>query len=338
MPQAEAADQRERPATVHDVARVAGVSAQTVSRLVKGYAGIRPATRQRVEAAIEELRYRPNTAARLLRTQKSTRIGAVVHQMFEFGPASLLRGAAIAAREAGYSLNIVGVDGDDEGSIAAAFETFEEERVAGILAITLTDSIRSVVERRLPDVPILVDPAEAHGDGPSMNESGAELVARHLLELGHRRFGFLAGPESWQPARVRRDVFTELVTAAGGTVETIAYGDWSSPSGNEAAQRFDPGAGMTAVYSANDAMAIGFIHGLAKRGISVPGDVSVAGFDDIPESAFMNPSLTTVRPDYEGQGRAAMDALLADIEGRPRSAVKHPSSVLIQRDSTLAPA
>ena len=169
----EEADQPTRAATVHDVARVAGVSAQTVSRLIKGYPGIRDATRERVEAAIEQLHYRPNTVARLLRTQKSTRIGAVVHQMFDYGPGSLLRGAAIGARDAGYSLNIVGVDGNDASSIGDAFETFEEERVAGILAITLTDSVRSVVERRLPDVPILVDPAEAMGDGPSMNDSGA---------------------------------------------------------------------------------------------------------------------------------------------------------------------
>jgi DNA-binding LacI/PurR family transcriptional regulator len=337
MSHAGASDHRERPATVHDVARVAGVSAQTVSRLIKGYPGIRPSTRERVEAAIDELRYRPNTVARLLRTQKSTRIGAVVHQMFEFGPGSLLRGAAIGAREAGYSLNIVGVDGDDERSIGAAFETFEEERVAGILAITLTDSVRGVVERRLPDVPILVDPAEAQGDGPSMNDSGPVLIAEHLLSLGHRRFGFVAGPDSWLAARQRRDRFADVVTDAGGSVQTIADGDWSSASGDRAARFFDPASGQTAVFAANDAMALGFIHGLVKRGLSVPRDVSVAGFDDIPEAAFMNPSLTTVRPDYEDQGRAAMDALLADIEGKPRSPVRHPRADLIARDST-APA
>lgn len=334
MSQAGASDHRERPATVHDVARLAGVSAQTVSRLIKGYEGIRPSTRERVEAAIVELQYRPNTVARLLRTQKSTRIGAIVHEMFEFGPGSLLRGAAIGAREAGYSLNIVGVDGDDERSIRDAFTTFEEERVAGILAITLTDSVRSVVERRLPDVPTLIDPADILGDGPSMNISGPELIAEHLLGLGHRRFGLVGGPESWLAARQRRERFTELVEQAGGTVHVIAEGDWSSASGDHAAQAFDPSSGQTAVFAANDAMALGFIHGLVKRGLSVPTDVSVAGFDDIPESGFMNPSLTTVRPDYEDQGRAAMDALLADIEGRPRSAVRHPRGELIARDST----
>ena len=332
----EEADQPTRAATVHDVARVAGVSAQTVSRLIKGYPGIRDATRERVEAAIEQLHYRPNTVARLLRTQKSTRIGAVVHQMFDYGPGSLLRGAAIGARDAGYSLNIVGVDGNDASSIGDAFETFEEERVAGILAITLTDSVRSVVERRLPDVPILVDPAEAMGDGPSMNDSGAELIAEHLLGLGHRTFGFVAGPSSWLPARQRQERFAAVVTAAGGNVINIAEGDWSSASGDRAAEQFDPTSGQTAVFAANDAMAIGFIHGLVRRGLSVPGDVSVAGFDDLPEAAYMNPSLTTVRPDYEDQGRAAMDALIADIEGRPRSAVRHPRGDLIPRDSTAA--
>ncbi len=334
MTQVEGAESRDRPATVHDVARVAGVSAQTVSRLLKGYAGIRPETRERVEQAIEELRYRPNIAARLLRTRKSTRIGAVVHEMFEYGPASLLRGAASRARESGYSLVIVGVDGEDETAIGQAFETFEAERVAGILAITLTDSVRTVVERRTLEVPILVDPAEAHADGPSINEDGAERVANHLLELGHRRFGVIAGPDFWLPARQRRDQFVQSVTAAGGENLHVWQGDWSPASGSAAAAEFSLDSGITAVFAANDAMAIGFIHGLAQRGISVPGDVSIVGFDDIPESSFITPALTTVRPDYEDQGRAAIEALLVDIEELPRSAPRHPRGELLARAST----
>jgi LacI family transcriptional regulator len=334
MTQLESADSRERPATVHDVARVAGVSAQTVSRLVKGFAGIRPETRERVEAAIEELRYRPNTVARLLRTQKSTRIGAVVHQMFEHGPGRLLRGAALEARESGYSLNIVGVDGEDERSVAEAFETFEEERVAGILAITLTDSVRAAVEGRDPEVPILVDPAEAAGDEPSVNESGAELVAKHLLELGHRRLGFVAGPDLWLPARQRRDRFFEVIREAGATCELVGSGDWSAASGDAIGRAFDVSRGITAVFAANDLMAIGFIHGLMSQGVSVPGDVSVAGFDDLPESAYVFPTLTTLRPDHEAQGRAAIRTLIAAIEGRPPGSVPHPHGALIAREST----
>lgn len=208
---------RERPATVYDVARVAGVSAQTVSRLVKGYEGIRPETRERVEAAIAELGYRPNQAARLLRTRKSRRIGALVHEMFEFGPGQLLRGAALEAREAGYSLNIVGVDGYDEAAIAEALDGFEEEQVAGILAVTLTDELRRVVESRAFDVPIIVDPSDVQTDAPTTSQSGAAAVAAHLLALGHRRIGFLGGPVSWEASQQRREWFLSTLLACGGS-------------------------------------------------------------------------------------------------------------------------
>lgn len=333
MPPVELSDQRERPATVYDVARIAGVSAQTVSRLLKGFEGIRPSTRLRVEAAIAELGYRPNQAARLLRTRKSNRIGALAHEMFELGPARLLRGAALGAREAGYTINIVGVAAMDEVAIEEAFKAFEEEQVAGILAVTLTDNIRSVVERRPLDVPIVVDPADAQS-GATTSESGAAAVAAHLLELGHRRVGFLAGPEAWLPARQRRERFFAEIEAGGGEVAVEWMGDWSPVSGYRAGGAFDPASGVTAVFGANDSMAIGFMHALLARGIRVPHDVSVAGFDDIPEAAYLTPALTTVRPDFETEGRTAIDALLAQIEGRPRAAVRHPSGELMVRAST----
>lgn len=329
--------QRDRPATIYDVARVAGVSAQTVSRLLKGFEGIRPATRERVEAAIDQLAYRPNQAARLLRTRKSNRIGALAHEMFERGPGQLLRGAALEARRAGYSLNIVGVDASDPAAIEEAFDAFEDERVAGVLAVALSDGMREVVERRSLDVPIVVDPAEVHDDAPTVSESGSAAVAAHLLGLGHRRFGFVGGPDSWLAARQRRDWFTADVHAGGGEIVASWTGDWSPESGDRVGTEFDLASGVTAVYVANDGMAIGFIHRLQSRGIAIPGDVSVVGFDDAPESAYFAPALTTVRPDFEGEGRMAFERLLARIENRPRIAVRHPIGELVVRNSTSAP-
>jgi DNA-binding LacI/PurR family transcriptional regulator len=325
---------RDKAATVHDVARVAGVSAQTVSRLLKGYEGIRPKTREKVEAAIAQLEYRPNHIARLLRTRKSTRIGVVVHEMFAYGPARLLRGAAARAREAGYSLNIIGVDGEDERSVRDAFETFEEEQVAGIMAITLTDSVRSVVDNRTSEVPILVDPAEAGVNGPSFNELGARLVAQHFLELGHRRVGIVLGPENWLPARQRRDGFERTIEGAGAEFVILGEGDWSPTAGARAADFFNVGDGITAVFAANDAMAMGFMRRLADRGISVPGTVSVAGFDGVPEGEFFTPSLTTVQADYEWQGQAAVDALLGEISGTPFERDQRLHVDLVRRQST----
>lgn len=323
-----------RPATVHDVASRAGVSAQTVSRLLKGYEGIRPATRERVEKAIEELGYRPNRAARLLRTKRSNRIGALVHDMFERGPGQLLRGAASEARASGYSLNIVGIDGLDESSIDEAFGLFEEEQVAGIFVVTLTEELRAVVQRRSSAIPIIVDPAEAASHVPTTGESGGRIAAQHLLTLGHRRLGFLGGPPRWLPSEQRKRSFFAEVSREGGTVAAEWLGDWTPAAGARAAQTFDPRSGVTAVFAANDAMAIGLMHGLSQRGISVPGHVSVVGFDDIPEAAYLRPELTSVRPDLEGEGRNAIHALVSAIEARPPSPVVHPGSELIIRGST----
>ncbi|WP_433585881.1 LacI family DNA-binding transcriptional regulator [Microbacterium hydrocarbonoxydans] len=323
-----------RPATVHDVARRAGVSAQTVSRLVKGFDGIRPATRERVLAAIEELGYRPNLAARLLRTRRSTRIGALIHNMFERGPGQLLRGAASEARSSGYSLNIRGVDGLDESSIDEAFDLFEEEQVAGIVVVTLTEELRAAVRRRSAEIPIMVDPAEAAGSLPTTGETGGRVAAEHLLSLGHRRLGFLGGPPHWVPSEQRRRGFVTALVNEGATVMAEWHGDWTPAAGASAALEFDPRSGITAIFVANDAMAIGLMHGLMRRGIGVPEQVSVVGFDDIPEAPYLTPELTSVRPDFEGEGRNAIVALVAAVERRPPIAVVQPISELIVRRST----
>ncbi|NHA66458.1 LacI family DNA-binding transcriptional regulator [Phycicoccus flavus] len=325
--------EREKPATVHDVAALAGVSAQTVSRLLKGFDGIRPETRLRVETAIRELGYRPNRAAQLLRTRKSYRLGALVHEMFAYGPARLLQGATTAARQAGYSLSIVGVDGESAASVEAAFDTFQEEQVAGIIAVTLTDDVRAVVQHRSSEIPVIVDPAEAALDGTSHVEHDAALAAGHLLDLGHRRFGLLSGPLGWLPARQRRDGFLAAVHRAGASVEAVTEGDWSPESGEVAARRFAE-AGVTAVFAANDAMAIGCMHGFRQLGCRVPEDVSVVGFDAIPESAYVAPGLTTILPAYEDEGRAAVATLIALIDGAPPPVLPDRAARLVHRGST----
>ncbi|WP_062205118.1 LacI family DNA-binding transcriptional regulator [Demequina salsinemoris] len=326
-----------KPATVHDVAALAGVSAQTVSRHLSGYEGIRPKTRAKVEAALEKLDYRPNRAAQVLRTRRSRRIGVVIHEMFAFGPAGLLRGATRRAREDGYTLTIVGVDGEDDAAVTAAFDAFEEEQAAGVMAVTLTDSVRVTVEKRMPSVPILVDPAEAGGEGSSFNATGAALAAHHLAELGHRRVAMLGGPDHWLPARQRRQGF--LAAVEGGAAECVRVweGDWSAEIGDRVARELDPADGITAIFCANDAGAIGLMHGLQARGVRVPEDISVVGFDCAPEAAFASPPLTTVDAHYEEQGRAAIQSLLDRIENRVATPAPATAPALIVRGSTAPP-
>lgn len=323
----------ERPATVHDVARHAGVSAQTVSRLLKGVT-VRPVTAKRVQDAITDLNYRPNLAARTLRTRRSSIIGAVAHEMFEYGPSRLLRGAALAAREAGYSLNVVGVNGTDRDAIESVLEIFQAQRVAGVLAITLTDEIREAVAGRASDIPVLIDPVEAAGGPSTMNEAGAALVAAHLIASGHRHIGIVEGPSTWLPARQRTHGFRAAVERAGGRCTTIGEGDWSAISGERAALAFAMDSGVSAVFCANDAMAFGFIAGLRSRNIDVPAHVSVVGFDDVPESRFFYPALTSLRPDYEAQGRLAFSTLLTVVEGTAAERLDTPPPLLlVERDS-----
>lgn len=329
---------RAKAATVYDVAELAGVSAQTVSRFLGGYEGIRPVTRAKVEAAIEKLDYRPNRAAQVLRTRQSRRIGVVVHEMFAYGPSSLLRGATRRARDLGYTLTIVGADGEDEAAVTAAFDAFEEEQAAGIMAVTLTDSVRRAVDRRTAGVPVLVDPAEAGGRGRSFNAAGAALAARHLVDLGHRRVAMLAGPDHWLPARQRREGFAAGLADTPARCVHVWEGDWSSAAGDRAARDLDLNEGITAIFSANDAGAVGLAHGLAQRGIRVPEDVSVIGFDATPDSAFALPAITTIDAHYEDQGRFAIDTLFARIEGRSEHAESARPPELVVRGSTGPPA
>lgn len=323
-----------RPPTVFDVARQAGVSAQTVSRYLRGFEQMKPSTRERVRLAVETLGYRPNQAARLLRTRQSSRIGALVRDLFAQGPGQLLRGASEEARRQGYTLSIVDLPVVDAESIGRALAQFREEQVAGILAVTMTDNVQSFVSRHAVDVPILLDPAEASGTAMTASESGGLAAARHLIDLGHRRLGYVGGPPGWFPSRERRMSFFAATGGSGGAVDWEVSGDWTPASGYAAAEHFPSEDAPSAVFCANDAMAIGFMRGLADRDVAVPHDVSVIGFDDEPAAAYTSPSLTTIHPDFVGEGRAAFRALLARVDGHPVTDLRHPSTSLRQREST----
>ena len=330
-----------KPATIYDVARRAGVSHQTVTRLLNGFEGIKPTTRQRVLDALEELNYRPNLAARQLRSSRSNRIGALADEMAQTGPGRVIQGAVAGAREAGYVLDIVSMTGDDESSIAEALTYLELQQVAGIFATAQTDQVKAVLDRHPPRVPILVDYRIGHeldAEGLSFDVNGGVAAGNHLVGLGHRRVACLAGPNSWHSARDRVLGFVEAVEAAGATCELVMEGDWSPESGHDAGLRFPLDRGITGVFAANDYMGLGFMRALAERGVRVPEDVSVIGFDDIPEARFLTPPLTSVAIDFEAEGDFAIRWLIANIEGGSRpSSAEFPAAELVVRDSTAPP-
>lgn len=305
-----------RLATIYDVARAADVSHQTVSRLLKGAPGIRPENRARIERALKELDYRPNLAARSLATSRSRRLGALVYELQEVGPSKIVQAASEAAREAGYLLDIVSLDPEDEQAIAEAIALLAQQDFAGILAFAPTDRLNEVIASSKFTVPVHVETESDDlipGRNTSLNGHALELVTEHLLELGHSRLFHVAGPRAWLSARNRTAAYHRALEARGLESVGTLNGDWSAGSGYRAGLKIPVDRGVTAVVASNDQMALGVLRALGERDIAVPAEVSVVGFDDIPESAYFSPPLTTVRLDFRRQGRSALKNLLTLI-------------------------
>jgi LacI family transcriptional regulator len=331
----------DRPATIYDVAAAAGVSHQTVSRVLRGIGRMRPETRARVQAEVERLRYRPNVGARELARARQRRIGVVGYETFESSTSKVLRGVSEVAEAAGYVLDIVNVDPTgDVAAISATLETLNGTDVAGVLATSPTRNIREALDRVSFRMPVFLDvngdQVAAH-DGEPARSIAAGLVMSHLEELGHGRIAFIAGPDGWDSATNRESVYREWMTDRGLAPKVIGRGDWSAASGYAAAQGIEPEDDFTALFVANDRMALGVLRALTERGIGVPGDVSVAGIDDIPEAAYFIPPLTTVHIDFTEGGHVAARSLISLIESPDAELPEYPASELVIRQST-APA
>lgn len=332
-------------ATIYDVAKRAGVSHQTVSRFLRGFEGIRPATREKVENALSELDYRPNSAARFLRLGRSNRIALLADNMHQSGPALTIAGATQAARDLGYVTDIVSMDGADEDSVRDALDLVLSQQISGIVLTAQTAVAREAIAGRNITVPVARDFGLLleHSD-ETINEHAGRLAGQHLVALGHRDVAYVSGPLQWLAARERLDGFTAAVTGGGGRVADVVEGDWSAESG------FSAGSGLvaahrltedtpaiTAIGVANDAMAMGLIAALSSQGVTVPTDVSVMGIDDAPEARFMVPPLTTVDLDFRSEGAHVVSSLIAMIEGRAADqAVRLPAPTLVARASTAA--
>jgi DNA-binding LacI/PurR family transcriptional regulator len=324
-----------KAATIYDVARLAGVSHQTVSRFIKGYQGIRPETRDRVVAALEELDYRPNLAARSLRRGKSHRIAALTHEIDQVGPSKIVQGASEAAREAGYLLDIVTLDMSNPRSIQEAIELVHQLDVAGVLALASTDEMSDAFTAADFRVPTFIASEKddlVTGHPTELTALGFPAVITHLVELGHERFIHIAGPSTWLAARNRARAFDNALAGRGLTPEAVLAGDWSARSGYAAIDALPVDFTATAIVASNDQMALGAMLALSDRGRRVPDDVSVTGVDDIPEAAYFSPPLTTLRVDFDGQGRSAVAELLGTIAKPVRR-----SELVIRKSSGPAP-
>jgi DNA-binding LacI/PurR family transcriptional regulator len=323
-----------------DVAVVAGVSHMTVSRVLNDPGSVKPETRERVLSAMQSLGYRPNTIARALATGRTRTLGVVALATALYGPTSTLLAVEAAARTAGYYLDVVRLRSVTRRSIGEAADGLQQRGVDGIIVIAphmwAPKALRSAVD----GVPLV---AVEGGAGPLPTaavdqEKGAALATQHLLALGHSSVWHVGGPKQWLEAKARERGWRETLQAAGVPPPPVLPGGWGVRSGYQAGRRLVAERAATAVFVANDQMALGVLRAFHEAEIDVPGQVSVVGFDDVPEAAYFTPPLTTIRQDFDEVGRRALQLLLEQMAGGPhgeRHLVVEPR--LVVRQSTAPP-
>lgn len=333
-----------RPPVMADVARLAGVSHQTVSRVLNDHPSVREDTRRRVLAAMEELSYRPNAMARGLASRRSRVVGVVSFDTMLFGPASTLLGIERAARVAGYGVSVVAMERIDRAGVLAAVDALANQGVDGAVIIAPQMEAAAALHSLPAGLPAVAVQAGSDGGLPAVSVdqlSGARLAVAHLLECGHETVWHVAGPGDWLEARDRVAGWRRTLEAAGRPTPPVLGGDWSARSGYAAGIALADQADVTAVFTANDHMAMGLLWALQERGIRVPQDISVVGFDDIPEAEFMIPPLTTIRQDFDEVGRRSMAMLLDLVDAPDRGSRTVPvaepvAPILVPRRSTTA--
>jgi DNA-binding LacI/PurR family transcriptional regulator len=324
-----------------DVARVAGVSGQTVSRVANGRANVDAATRDRVLAAMREVGYRPNSAARALRNGQFRSIGVIVFELSSFGNTRTLDAIATAATTSGYAVNLLPVLDATQGAVSTAFTRLGEQAVDGVIILIEAHQLDEA-EVMLPEgLPVVVVDSSAHYDYPIVDTDqaqGARLATEHLLDLGHATVWHLGGPPSSFAAARRLRSWQQTLTERGCPVPPVLVGDWSPRSGYETGLEFAANPDVTAVFVANDHMALGLLRALHEKGRSIPGDLSVVGFDDTAESAHFWPPLTTVRQSFAEVGRRSVDALIREIQAgeHHHDPVAVPTELVV-RNSTAPP-
>ena len=328
------------PAMV-DVARLAGVSHQTVSRVLNNHPNVRVETARRVRAAIAELGYRPNRAARALVTGRSQLLGVVALNTTLYGPASLLTAFERAAGNAGFAVSVGSVGSLDRQSISAVIERHLDQRVAGIVAIAPVASAAEAMDGLTAEVPLVTidgDPQRATAGVTVDQAAGARAATQHLLDAGHRTVWHVSGPADWFDSAGRVSGWEATLRDAGAEVPPVLPADWSAASGYRVGQTLARIPEVTAVFAANDHLALGILRALHERGLRVPDDISVVGFDDVPEAGYFIPPLTTVRPDFHAVAERALTLLLVQIEAGTPSAELHTlAPALVQRGSVARP-
>jgi len=312
-----------QPVTIKQVAQQAGVSTQTVSRVLNDSPNVAPATRQRVQQVIERLEFRPSAIARSLIRRRSHTLGVVTAGLRYIGPSQTLNGITGQAETMGYSLLLKKLPKFNTGDVEPILNALLARQVDGIIwAVPEVDNNHDWLLDRLPQLPVPIIFLTMHQQaGLSVvavdNCAGGRLATEHLLEQGYRRIGHVAGPLTWWEARQRQAGWQAALANAGLSSDDKQWveGNWSSESGEGAiSQLLEQYPEMDAVFVANDQMALSVLYVASRRGLRVPQDLAVVGFDGIPEGAYFYPSLTTVAQNLQELGAIAVQQVVQTIE------------------------
>jgi LacI family transcriptional regulator len=312
--------------TIHDIARMCGVSAQTVSRVINDRPDVSPATRSAILAAIASVGFRPNAVARSLAHRRSWTIGVIASGLGHFGVAETLTAITDASDAAGYALLIKEFAGVETDDVLPIIDFLVVHQVEGIICFTPqlhfdASALAVGLPASCPPI-VFVKPGETSNYTSIAIDSfaGASVATRHLIALGRRRIAHLGGPAEWREAQDRRDGWLAALAEAGLTPGASIAGDWSSASGESAfARMLEIQPDMDGVVVGNDQMALGALLVAHRHGLRVPEDLAVVGFDGVPESAQFIPPLTTIEQPLHEMGRQAVERLLREISGEPRS-------------------
>jgi DNA-binding LacI/PurR family transcriptional regulator len=324
-----------------DVARLAGVSSQTVSRVSNGQANVDGATRARVLEAMQTLGYRPNGAARALKSGRFHTIGVIITTLQTLGNMRTLDAIATEAARADYSVLLMPISDRTLRGVSGAYQRLSAQAVDGAVIIREARFLDQAEFALPPGIPVVVIDSGA-GPGYTVVDTdqalGARQATEYLLGLGHRQVWHIAGPETSFSAAHRAESWERTLLAAGVTPPPLLRGDWTAESGYRHGLTLGRREGVTAVFAANDEMALGAMRALHELGRDVPGDISIVGFDDMDVAASFWPPLTTVRQDFAAVGRLSIRKLLAKVADATTSAgTTIVPTELVVRGSTAPP-
>jgi DNA-binding LacI/PurR family transcriptional regulator len=335
---------RSKNLTINDVAKLAGVSYQTVSRVLNGMPDVSPVTRERVQTILQDVGFRPNMTARQLASQRSTTIGLVTFATMFYGPSQILTRSEQAAKELGLSFMFSGIVDQSTQEIRRAVNDLCAHQVCGILIhLPLALNLRDLQDA-CRNVPVVAVDSDFGFCCPSVfidQEAGSRKATRHLIECGHCKIAYLRGPVLWRAAKLRYAGWLKELKANGLKPGPVVEGDWTASSGFDAAKRLaaESWGKWTAVVVANDQMALGAIRAFEEAGIRVPEAASLVGFDDIPEAGFFRPPLSTIKQDFAALGQLSVQRLIAQVDPNyapPRIRTIQPT--FIGRQSSAPPS